>query len=160
MDPVTLVAAVGTGVSTANKAVSLFRDIKSLFSEGKQEEALGPINDAEQKVSDLLTALMDIQVNALQLQEDNRRLNEELRTQADWNERLKEYVKVQTEGGGVVYKHIGDIGEYVCPVCIETRNGMFPLQDQNTVGGNSQCPACKAMYNTRKRVGISGAKLL
>ncbi|WP_051305605.1 BRO-N domain-containing protein [Desulfogranum mediterraneum] len=160
MEPVSLVATIGTCASTLKTVVGLFKDVKTQVSEGKGSEALGSINDAEGKVSELLASLIEIQTSTIRIQDENRRLTEKLRARDDWSERLNEYVKTRTDGRAVVYQHTGDIGEYACPACIETRRGIFPLQDQNTYGGNSQCPECKSMYNTRERAGITGAKLI
>ncbi len=155
MEPVT---AITTGLAVAKGATSLFKEIKDLFAMGNPEEALGAINQAEEKVSDLLGTLITVQESVLSIQEENRQLKENLSQKDAWEERLLKYKMVETEGKGIVYQHLDTPFYYACPVCIENKYEIHPLQDQKVFTGVYLCPACNAKYNLKPKTTSPGGR--
>jgi hypothetical protein len=134
MDYVSISSAIASGKALA-------QILKTIASVKLDTETVVRVNEAQHRVSDLLTALLDTQGDLFKLQNENQELRGQLKTQEDWETTKAKYRLVSTGGGATVYEFIeGSAKYYACPVCFSKKT-VSPLQ--TTDGGYYNCPSCK-----------------
>jgi ribosomal protein L37AE/L43A len=145
MDLTTLTA----GLSAAKQVKEFVSELTKSKSEHTNQLLL---NNAAQSVGEVLEALYSVQTELFQLVDENRSLNDSLRTYTDWEAIAVDYKLVETSGSAMVYQYAGmdQPNHYLCPTCFENRNKHI-LQDRRLISGGWDCKSCGSIFFVGER---------
>ena len=117
---------------------------------GESQADFPNIQDALNKLSLLQDALFHTREQLVKLQEENSRLQEEIRRREDREDSRIQYNLRQTPGGAVVYESVSQAPKhYMCPSCMNNRQ-LHILQRVNTRSGQFECPNCRVTYRVEQ----------
>ena len=153
MDPATVFA----GLRTINEIV------KALISTKSDSERQNKTVELKDTINAILSNAIIVQSEQSKIQEENRTLKEEIARMKQWEAEKKRYKLVRVFDGSVVYAlrkdmSNGEIAHYICTCCYENGNRSIlnPIPDKDENGFVVFfCPSCKAKVSTRFRGGVS-----
>jgi hypothetical protein len=136
---VTLITAAYTGLKFAKDA------LQTALSYKIENETRAQISAALEKLGSAQDTLFELREELFQLQSENDRLRQELKSRDSWEAQKAGYQLQETSGGAVVYMYSGSPQHYACPSCFAKMTIQI-LQDRRVVAGVFDCPSCKAVY--------------
>jgi len=130
-------SAVKTSLDTAKTAV---KGLIKIEASKEVAEALEKLQDANEKLFDMRDTLFN-------LQQENQNLKTELQEKEDWEKKKADYELVETEAGAILYAYTGEPKHFACPVCIESKKEIHPLQPKNNKESSlMECKACDKQF--------------
>jgi len=158
MDPETVTAMVLTAKGAAGAIKGVIDAIGAARAQVKDNK------EADKKLSDFLDLVIELRTRILALQEkafdfqkdlgelqsENMKLREEIRSKEERAADRQKYQRKQV-GRAVLMVHSDDPSAYFCPACFETKERPIPLQNRSNPmshSGTYLCPSCDARYVT------------
>lgn len=141
------------GVAEVAAAATVLTQARGFLCELQQgqlsERHQGLVTQALDFVGDAQDRLSHVQARIIELQDENRALNDKLRAVENWQARREQYEFVKAAAGGIVLQSstAADFDHYACPTCAETKEQIHPLQPAGKYSGNLQCPGCEKYYS-------------
>ena len=128
-------------VSGAFAAISFAKNVFTNLLQLKIDTvSLGKIHEALSKLGAAHDAMFALREKLSDLQDKNERLKGEVKALADWETRKAAYKLVTTAGGSIIWEFQGEPKYYACPVCLESKKEIHPLQ------GNTWCKNCNSRF--------------
>lgn len=93
--------------------------------------------------------IMELREFALQLQEENIELKNQLKIKEELLNKINSYKLIETIGGAMVYEAIEEPKHYACPKCM-SNNEIHILQGQGSSSSKVECPNCNNKFKVRE----------
>lgn len=128
-------------------ALAAFKAVKELgmvvYDAQVDSSVRDKVRNVLEKMDDAQATLYELRNELLNVQTENLTLKRQIAAQDEWKAKLAKYSMVNTAGGAVVYKFIGEPEHYACPNCMNAER-VTPLQDNRTNSGKYRCtyPSC------------------
>ena len=141
-------------IMAAYNGLRFAKDALTTVAQGKIEvESQTRVLAALEKLGAAQDAMFEMRDELFSLQEQNRKLKQDLAESADWDKKLGGYQLVNTPGGAVVYSFKGQPEHFACPSCVNERE-LHILQDNRTMSGKFRCTGCEEEFPIKPRTHV------